>query len=261
MPASAAPPPCGHLAHEEGIARCDEVGVLRQVVDRNHRRAERHRVAVAEYLRLVVLFEQQRDAQQAEIFVARAVDREDAVAVAETHLLAPVAEDVAVGHVAGGEVALAPFPTDAHIDGESQDDVHQYAADHDQQALPGGFASEFVGSGGALQLLGVHALVDHAGEFHIAAEGNPADSVACSPAGERYHGASEEELELLYAHPEKAGEEEVSQFVYDHQQRKAEDELQYLDEYLHKDRSLSVRGALAGDPSPPGRESRRRKVS
>ncbi|CCZ99004.1 uncharacterized protein BN505_00288 [Alistipes sp. CAG:157] len=230
-----------HLSDEEGIARRDETGILCEVVHRNHRCPERYRIAVAEHLDRIVLFEQQCDAQLAEVVVRFAVHRQDAVAVTETHLLPLGAEYVTVGHVARGEVTFAPFPTDADVDNQGEENVHQHAADHDEQALPGGFAPEFVRLGFALHLFGIHALVYHPGELDVSAERYPADSVTGTPAGERCDGTAKEELELFDAHSEDACEKEVSEFVYDYQQRKAEYELQYLDKYIHKRRPLSVR--------------------
>ena len=93
----------------------------------------------------------------------------------------------------------------------------------------------------ALHLFGIHALVYHPGELDVSAERYPADSVTGTPAGERCDGTAKEELELFDAHSEDACEKEVSEFVYDYQQRKAEYELQYLDKYIHKRRPLSVR--------------------
>ena len=51
--------------------------------------------------------------------------------------------------------------TDADVDDQGEENVHQHAADHDEQALPGGFAPEFVRLGFALHLFGIHALVYH----------------------------------------------------------------------------------------------------
>ena len=90
------------------------------------------------------------------------------------------------------------------------------------------------------------------GELDVSAERYPADSVTGTPAGERCDGTAKEELELFDAHPEDACEEEVSEFVYDYQQRKAEYELQYLDKYIHKRFVLlSGAGPLAVGPSLP----------
>ena len=76
-----------------------------------------------------------------------AVHRQDAVAVTETHLLPRGAEYVTVGHVARGEVTFAPFPTDADVDDRGEENVHQHAADHDEQALPAGLLRNSSGLG------------------------------------------------------------------------------------------------------------------
>ena len=80
-----------------------------------------------------------------------------------------------------------------------------------------------------LHLLGVHTLIDHAGNLDIAAKGQPADGVG----GVTVLGLPlkwrepwvEEETKLLYSYLEELGKEEVSPLVEHDEQGEAEDEL------------------------------------
>ena len=51
--------------------------------------------------------------------------------------------------------------------------IHGHTADHHDQALPDRFGAKFPRLRFAVQKFRVQALVDHAGNFHIAADGNP----------------------------------------------------------------------------------------
>ena len=51
--------------------------------------------------------------------------------------------------------------------------VYDHTANHYYQTLPGLFASEFIGFRRFFQLFLIHALVDHARYFYIAAKRNP----------------------------------------------------------------------------------------
>ena len=79
-------------------------------------------------------------------------------------------------------------------------------------------------------LLFVHGFVNHAGDFGVASEGEPTETIGCvAPFGfefQRREPRVKEEAELFHAHFEEFGEEEVSSFVKDDEDGETKDELQ-----------------------------------
>ena len=99
------------------------------------------------------------------------------VVVAETDGLGIVVELEAHGHVLCGEIAVAPGEHHHTIDEEGEQEIHQYAANHDEQALPGGLGAEFPGLLGLSHLFFVETLVDHARNLAVAAQGQPSCTI------------------------------------------------------------------------------------
>src|SRR5690606_3069707 len=66
---------------------------------------------------------------------------------------------------------------DSHIYYEAHNNIHRYPAKHNYKPLPRWFASEFPRLWRPGHLLFVHALVYHSGNFYVAAQWQPADSV------------------------------------------------------------------------------------
>ena len=167
------------------------------------------------------------------------VEADGDVAVAEAEGLGFLVEGEALGDVLHGHAVLAFEVHDAAIDNESREEVHEDASGHDEESLPDLLATEFVGLGRLLQLLGVEAFVDHAGYLDVSAQGYPAYAVlglVVAEVGEEagepvVAGAEEVELvveeheELLDAHLEEFGESEVPALVEHDEQREAEQEL------------------------------------
>ena len=173
------------------------------------------------------------------------VDSEENVTVAEAELLRFGAELEAMGIVLHGHISLAPGEEYSGIDDKGEHEVHQHAADHDEETLPRGFRAELPGLFGLLELLRVHRLVDHARNLHVAAQGKPADAVGrVAVLGLELEGREpgvEEEAELLDAHLEEFREQEVAAFVEKDEQGKAEDELECSDEEKMLTLSYTIR--------------------
>ena len=137
-------------------------------------------------------------------------------------------------HILGGDVGLAPMEHDHAVDEEREQQVDGDAGHHDDEALPCGLCPELPWLRVALELFGIHALVHHAGNLAVAAEGQPADAVGgLTVLGlelEEVEPWVEEEIELLHSHAEELCREHVTHFVEQHQQGDCHHELERLDE-------------------------------
>ena len=106
------------------------------------------------------------------------------VAVAEAYLVGFLGISHAHAGFAEGHIFFTRGVNDAGIYYYSEQEVEEHSGYHDQQALPGRFAAEFPFLRRLLHLLGVHRLVDHAGDLAIASERKPADAIfGVSPEG------------------------------------------------------------------------------
>ncbi len=154
------------------------------------------------------------------------------VAIAEAELLCALVELKAVGHVALFDFGGAVGEEQHGVDEEGYEEIDHDAAEHHEQSLPGGLGAKLPGLYGLLELFLVHRLVDHAGYFDVAAEGDPTDGVGgvaatglVFPEGKL---VVEEEAESLYAYLEKFGKEKMAAFVEEDEEGEAENELQGL---------------------------------
>ena len=149
--------------------------------------------------------------------------------VAEAIALSFLIELHAERHVLRGDIVLAPVEHDHAIDKESQQKIDGDTGHHDDEPLPGGLRAELPGLRVALELFGVHALVHHTRYLAVAAEGQPADAVGCiAVLGlelKEVEPRVEEEIELLYAHPEELCREHVAHLMQENQQRYGHHEL------------------------------------
>ena len=172
-------------------------------------------------------------AQVAEVRELLAVVSEDAVAVLEPD---GFQGRVDVDRVFVGQFGFTPNKQDAAVDDEAQDQIHDDAPEHDDQALPRGLGSKLPRLGGLGHLFRIHALVNHSGNLHVAAQGKPADApfrvsdLFLEQGKARVH----EEVELLHLCLEGAGGPVVPQFVEDDQDGKAQKELGCFDECNHE---------------------------
>ena len=151
------------------------------------------------------------------------VGTEQDVAVAESDLAERLAELHAGRDVPERQVCVAPREEHHRVDEDGQEEVEEHAADHDQQSLPGRFGAELPRLRGLRHLLLVHRFVDHAGDLTVPAEGQPADAVfrvaVFGFEPEQGEPGVEEEVELLNAHLEEAGEEEMPELMHQHKNR------------------------------------------
>lgn len=158
-----------------------EIGRFEQLGDRFFRNVDPDALSVAVDRDGFRLVDHDRLPDRSGVFDRFAVDVDDLIAVAETHFPGQIVVDVAVFDVLVVEVGLSPRIAHPDVDEYGEQDIHQHAADHDQQSLPGRFRPELVRLDGLFHLVGVHRLVDHPGDFHVAAERNPADTVFGAP--------------------------------------------------------------------------------
>ncbi len=144
----------------------------------------------------------------------------------------------AVLQVFGGYVLLAPIGHDAGVNDDGQKEINGDAAQEDDEALPRLFAAEFPGFGGFFQGLGVHAFVHHAGNLHVAAQGQPAQAYfrVANFLFEDGEPGVEKEVKFLHAGFEGDGGEEVSQLVEHDENGQAEDELRELNGHRMKEK-------------------------
>jgi hypothetical protein len=110
---------------------------------------------------------------------------------------------------------VTPCKEDACVDNQGCNEVDEYTANHNEEALPSRFRTKLVGLHGLLHLLGVHGFVNHPCNLHITAEGKPPEVVICTFVRKEFEGEPgvKEEAEFLYTNLKKACEKEVPSFV------------------------------------------------
>ena len=158
-----------------------------------------------------------------EVLERSSVCSDEDVAVLEAHAFGLLVELHAHLHVLHAHIVLAPSEHNHGVDEQRQQEIDQHAACHDEQTLPRRLRAKLPWLLGLLHLFGVHALVYHAGNLAIAAEGQPAKAVGrVTVLGfelEKMEPGVEEEVEFLYSDTKELGEEEVASFVEEHQER------------------------------------------
>ena len=172
--------------------------------------------------------------KHAEVFGHIVVEHQHAVAGAEAHL---AREFVGVDARFGiADIGAAPDTADCAVGDNREDEIEQHSPGEHKQALPCGLGAELPRLGLALELVHVDRFVDHARDLAVAAEGQPADAelgLTPAPAGDGLAADVEKKVELLHPDAEKAGEEEVSEFVDYDKDGQSKDNLQSLEEYDH----------------------------
>ena len=91
------------------------------------------------------------------------------VVVLKSQCLGLLVELHAHGHVARADELVAPGEEHHGIDEQSQQEVHQHAANHDEQPLPCRFGAELPRLCRLFHLFNIEALVNHACNFAVAA--------------------------------------------------------------------------------------------
>lgn len=160
---------------------------------------------------------------------------DDFVAVAQSDLFGYIVEHITVFDILRGDVVVSPRIADADVDADGQYDVHHDAADHDQQPRQAGLARNSHGwTGCFICSVSIDSSI-MPGNLHIAAEKEPSYAVSGFSLFEfeQREPRIEEEVELFHPRAEKAREKEMSEFVYDDQQRETENELKNFDDDIH----------------------------
>ncbi len=163
-----------------------------------------------------------------------AVDRRDSVTCLEAQFFTQVIDPNAILQAIIRHIGIAIVGHHAGVNHNGDNEVDRYAAQQNDQTLPRRFGSKLPRLSGLLHLLSIHRLVHHPGNFHIAAQGKPADAVF-GPANFLFDQGKpgvKKEVKLFYARFERNGRQKVAEFVQDDQQRKAQDKLEDL--YRHK---------------------------
>ena len=136
------------------------------------------------------------------------------VAVAESESLSLLAELHAELHVLGLHIVVAPSEEAHGVNEESEKEVDQHATYHNKEALPSRLRPKLPRLCGLSHLFLVERFVYHARYLAVAAEGQPANAVACFAVlrlkFEEVEPGVEEQIELLHSYAEELGEEEVS---------------------------------------------------
>ena len=209
----------------------------------------RGRTTVAEYMDD---FRTPQVAQQlcvVEIRVVFVVGSHDQVAIAEAHLLGHGVEGVTMLYGRDRRALFAPSQEYHGVNEEGHQEIDQHTAHHDEQTLPSRLVfEELVGRHFgffAFHRIGIGAFVDHAGDFHVTAEGQPTDGefrAAPCAEGQRHALTAfpevEEKTKAVHANAEKLREKEVAPLVKDDEQRDAEHQLEGFDqECFHQKRA------------------------
>ena len=139
------------------------------------------------------------------------------------------AELHALRHLIERNVFLAPTKQNHRINEQGQQEVHQHAANHNQQALPGRMRAELPRLGRLLHLLQVHRLVNHARNLHITAQWQPAQAIfgfrlLGTESQQRLPGV-EEQTELLDPNLKQFGKKEMATLMQENQDGKTKYQL------------------------------------
>ena len=164
-----------------------------------------------------------------EVLKGLGIGADEDVSVTETVGLGLLIELHTQCHILDRDVGVAPPEEDLRIDEQGEEEIDQYATNHDEQSLPAGLGTELVILDGLFHLFGIETLVNHARYLAIAAEGNPADAVlGVAILGfelEKTELPVEEKVELLDAYSEEFGEEKVAALMEQYQEADGQHEL------------------------------------
>ena len=160
------------------------------------------------------------------------------IMILETQCLCLGIELHSLSHVLGSYIVFAPMEKNHGIDEESQYEIDQHTANHNQQALPCRLAAEFERLLRLFHLFSIETLVYHTRNLTISSERQPSQTVSGIRILwlelEEMEPRVEEQIELLYSYAEEFGEEEVSALMEQHQDGKRQHQLQRFDQkYFH----------------------------
>ena len=143
------------------------------------------------------------------------------IAVLETVGFCLLVELHTQSHILHGDIAVTPPEENLGIDEEGQYEIHQHAANHNQQTLPCWFCTELPWLFRLFHLFRIKTFVNHAGYLAVAAQRNPADTIFCIAfLGFELKQAEfpvEENIKLFNPNSEEFGKEEVTTFVEKYQ--------------------------------------------
>ena len=216
-----------HPRHGQGFLR------LKGLLDEGVGNGEVHPLALALHRDDAARSQQHFYLHRREILDRLSVDRQDLVSALQAQGLAGFQGPNAVAQVAGGHVLLAPVGHHAGINDNSQHKIHGDAAQQNDQALPRLFASKFPRFRGLFQGICVHAFVHHAGNFHVPAQRQPAQTHfgMANFLFEHRKPRIKEQIKLLDACFERNRGQKMPQFVQNNQDRKTENQLCQLNNH------------------------------
>ena len=158
-----------------------------------------------------------------ETFQFRIVSPQKDIAVTKAYVMESFAVIHTGLHVLQRQVGITPGKQYHRIDKESQQEIEQYAGNHNHQPLPGWFGAELVRLGRLCHRLFVHALVYHTGYLAITSQGKPADAVFRFTVFrlelEYRKPGVEKEVELLYPDLKDTGKDKMPELVDQDQYR------------------------------------------
>src|SRR3989338_6974524 len=122
------------------------------------------------------------------------------------------------------------------VDENTNDYVDDDSTNHDDQALPCRLRAKLPGLCRLCHLLFVHRLIDHAGDFHEAAQRKPSNSPFCIAdlLLEERKPRVEKEIKLLYTYFEVACRKIMSKLMKDNQYRERQEQLCRFNPKIHR---------------------------
>ena len=217
-------------------------------------------LAAAEYVDGLCLAQVAEHIGVVEVGVGLVVGTDDDVAVTETHFFGRGRKGETMRDVANGKALLTPCEHHHRIDEEGDEEVDQHTAHHHEETLPSGLVlKELVGGKRCFFFrygFCVGAFVDHTRDVHVATEGQPSDGEVCAAPFAEGKGLTlfafpevEEKAETVDANTKEFGEEEVSAFVENHEERDTKNELKGFDEEdFHKSKESQLMFCVKGKP-------------
>ena len=168
------------------------------------------------------------------VFGWHVIDRPEDIAIAETYRLCIFAIRHSVLKVTQLEHVTAPMPSHADVDDAGKDDIVEHTAKHYHKTRESSFGTELPRLNLLTEVIGTVCLIDHARDGTIASERNPAYAIFCVaslwlPSQKRELLSIEKKIKLLNLYLEDTGPHEMTQLMYENQNRQCSNELQGLE--------------------------------
>ena len=203
--------------------------------------SQRHSVLATQHRDVAFALQDDRLDEIVQLLGLLSINSEQMVVLLKAFLQQHLREIESVGHVLKRQLVRSPLPQHHREDDQRTNEINQYTAQDDEEALPRRFGAELPRLGLSAKLIGRMGLIDHTAYSTVSAKRQP----AYTPLGVirvlgplvvlvlrqelnvplavellKSHQTDpwvEEQIELLHTHMENLGKREMSQLVNQHE--------------------------------------------